>query len=484
VTNRFLLYPLLLITGLQLGPLLARDWRWHAGVIAQLFIVMVAGSVALALESMAWVVGAWTLLLVFVVAPRWLAGEAARQMTQRAWKHAATAWRSAGWLTWGEPGRVYRTYAGTLTAWARGDRADAEQRLRQLIVPGIPVTVRGAAQAWLLELLVAGEEWAAAVELYENVADWGALPAVAQARLLAARAYAENGQVETALRCLQFVVLSPRTVGEQARQLQATRVMVAALAGDEVEMEALLPGCRSEFAVTWRGRCAQVKATGIATATLPGYQLGQEALRMADQHAAPWRALWDREVPRGLTRALLVVLAVVFAAGRFVDPPLWTWLGNDLAAVHAGEWWRLWSALFLHANELHLVMNAVGLWMFGAAVERAAGAWRMLLTFVVAGVIGNWWSTWLGHYDVSVGASGGIFGLLGAFGVLVYRLDSPWYASARRRLLTLLLLLAATDFLIGWLEPQVDNLAHVGGFLAGIGMMLPQKRGQPGRASL
>lgn len=472
MTNRFLLYPLLLITGLQLGPLLARDRRWHAGVIAQLCLVLLAGSVALVLESTAGVVGAWTLLLLFVVAPRWLAGTAARQMTRLAWKNAATAWRWAGGLTWGEPGRVYRTYAGALTAWARGDRAAAEELLRQLLAPRMPVTVHGAAQAWLLELLVAGQEWTAAVELYENVADWGTLPAVAQARLLAARAYAETGQVETALRCLQFVVLSPRTMGEQARQLQATRVMVAALAGDEGEVEALLPGSRLELAVTWRGRCAQVKAAGTAVAATSGYQLGQEALRLADQHAAPWRALWDRETPRGMTRALLLVMAVVFAADKFARPPLWTWLGNDQAAVHAGEWWRLWSALFLHANELHLVMNGIGLWMFGAAVERAAGKWRMLVTFVSAGVIGNWWSTWLGHYDVSVGASGGIFGLLGAFWVLVYRLDSPWYASARQRLLVLLLVLAGTDFLIGWLEPQVDNLAHVGGFLTGVALSL------------
>jgi membrane associated rhomboid family serine protease len=456
---------------------LSREPRWQAGAIAQMLVVLVVGSVALTLESTAWTVCAWTLLLLFAILPRALAVEALHRMAGRAWQKSAAYWQWAGWLVWGQPGRVYRTYAQVLRAWASGDRVHAEQSLRQLLAPGIPAPARGAAQAWLLELLVAGQEWTAAVEFYETVTDWGSLPVVAQARLLAARAYAETGQMEQALRCLQFVVLSPRTVGEQARQLWATRVAVAALAGDAGELDELLHGKRNlAFAAEWRNRCRQVGDTGTAAATTRAYQLGQEALRMADAHAAPWQALWCRETPRGLTRALLIVLVVVFAAGHLVDEPLWTWLGNDQKLVLAGEWWRLWSALFLHANELHLLMNGIALWLFGAAVERAAGSRRMLGTFLVAGIVGNWWSAMLGDYDVSVGASGGIFGLLGAFGVLVYRLDGPWYASTRQRLLGLLAALVAVDFAIGWLEPQVDNLAHVGGFLAGIGMMLLQKR--------
>jgi rhomboid protease GluP len=90
---------------------------------------------------------------------------------------------------------------------------------------------------------------------------------------------------------------------------------------------------------------------------------------------------------------------------------------------------------------------------------------------------------------VAIGASGGVFAVIGAFGVGVWRLRSPMYLFLRRRLLVVLALMVAADFAIGGLEPQVDNLAHVGGLVAGamlavvLGAMRKRKRGmanQPG----
>jgi len=69
---------------------------------------------------------------------------------------------------------------------------------------------------------------------------------------------------------------------------------------------------------------------------------------------------------------------------------------------------------------------------------------------------------------VSVGASGGIFGVIGAFAVAAYHLEGPMYAPMRRRLLMLIALMVAVDLTISGLEPQVDNLAHAGGFVAGL----------------
>ena len=63
----------------------------------------------------------------------------------------------------------------------------------------------------------------------------------------------------------------------------------------------------------------------------------------------------------------------------------------------------------------------------------------------------------MGH---AIGASGGIFGVIGAFAVGVWRLRSPMYLALRKRLLFILALMVAADFTIGGLEPHVDNLAH------------------------
>jgi rhomboid protease GluP len=150
--------------------------------------------------------------------------------------------------------------------------------------------------------------------------------------------------------------------------------------------------------------------------------------------------------------------------------PLWLWAGNTTDTLEHGEWWRIVTTLFLHANSLHLAMNGLALWMFGSALEKTMGWWRFLVLFLVAGSLGNLLSAFNIRYDVAVGASGGIFGLVGAFAVAVYRLDSPMYASVRRRLLLMLALMVSVDFSIGWLEPQIDNLAHVGGFLAGLSL--------------
>ena len=90
------------------------------------------------------------------------------------------------------------------------------------------------------------------------------------------------------------------------------------------------------------------------------------------------------------------------------------------------------------------------------------------MIFLVAGIAGNFASAWRGSYDVSVGASGGVLALVGAFAVAVWQLRLPLLADARRRLLVMLAVMVGVDFTIGFLEPQIDELAHVAGFVAGV----------------
>ena len=144
------------------------------------------------------------------------------------------------------------------------------------------------------------------------------------------------------------------------------------------------------------------------------------------------------------------------------------WAGNSADSVKNGEWWRLFTALFLHANLLHLAMNGVGLWLFGSAVEKTMGRWRLLAVFLVGGALGNFSSASWRITTWRSGRAAGIFAVIGAFAVGVWRLRSPMYHALRRRLMVLLAVMVAADFTIGGLEPQVDNLAHVGGFAAGI----------------
>jgi membrane associated rhomboid family serine protease len=521
MTQRFLIYPILFIVLTQLVPVLRHDQRWYAAQIAQLSVTLLAclGGLYFS-DDFVWVVVAWTLFVWLVIAPALLASLSVSREQRGRWRSAAVFRQLAARVAWGQTGKLFRQYSSALRLVAGGHTEQALTMLDGLATQPMPPVINGIVHAWKLSSLVTLRQWERAVTFYESVYDWGALGQATQARLFAARALAETGQIERALRNLQVAALSPRTLGARQTQLWATRICVAALAGDTESVEELLQrreyASRSRgfarFAAYWRGRCALARGefgdaarmltrafeltsprnrlwrdaitqqlqcveegrspTGPAAQT-PAYAHGQELLRRAEQDTAPWRGLMSMGRPELVTLALLLILAVVYLMGDVFLPgelqdKLLLWAGNSPDTLRDHEWWRLFTALFLHANLLHLAMNGAGLWIFGSAVEKTMGHWRVLAIFLVAGVLGNLASAFHAHYDVAIGASGGIFGVIGAFVVSVWRLRSPMYFALRRRLLLVLALMVASDFTIGGLEPQVDNLAHVGGFVAGI----------------
>ena len=525
MSQRFLVYPILFLVITQLIPLLGGDWKWYVAQISQLSVTILACCGAIYFSNdFVWVPISWGLFAVFVVGPTLLTFLAAEKEQRGSWRGAALFRQWAGRLAWGQTGRLYRRYAAALRDVAGGQTEEALTILDQLATQPMPLPSYGGVLIWKLSLLVTLRQWERAVAFYESIYDWGTLGQAVHARLIAARALAEVGQIDRALRSLQFVALSPRTLGGRQVQLWATRVCVAALAGDAASVESLLH--RREyarqsrrflrFASYWRGRCAlasgrreeavqgftralrmtksrdslwrdaiaqqlqRAQTEELPThwaAQEPGYAHGQDLLDRAEKETVVWRALMHMGRPEVVTLALLVAMAAVYLYGdvfwrgdmqeKFVQ-----W-GNSFATVEDGEWWRVFTALFLHANWLHLTMNGAGLWIFGTAVEKTMGRWRFLAVFMLSGALANLASAFalhydLAHYDVAIGASGGIFGVIGAFAVAVWRLRSPLYHALRRRLLVVLALMVATDLTIGGLEPQVDNLAHVGGLVAGI----------------
>lgn len=521
MSQRFLVYPILFLAITQLIPLLGGERRWYAAQISQLSVTLLAccGAIYFS-KDFVWVPIVWALFGAFVIGPATLTSVAAGKELRGDWRGAAIFRQLAGRIAWGQNGRLYRRYAAALRLVARGQTDEGVLALDQLAAQPMPLMICGIVRIWKLTLLVTLRQWDQAVAFYEGVYDWGTLGQATQARLFAARALAEVGQIERALRSLQFVALSPRTLGTRQTQLWATQVCVSALAGDTGAVGSLLRQREyarrsrrfARFAAYWRGRCALACANREAAvqcltraleltppknrfwreaitqhlqrakteempthwvAQDPGYGPGQDLLQRAEKDAAVWRALMFMGRPETVTGMLLVILMVVYLVGDvFLNSNLQErfllWAGNSSATIQEGEWWRVFTALFLHANWLHLTMNGAGLWIFGTAVEKTMGRWRFLVVFLMAGALGNLASAFVAHYDVAIGASGGIFGVIGAFTVAVWRLRSPMYHALRRRLLVVLALMVATDFTIGGLEPQVDNLAHVGGFVSGI----------------
>jgi len=201
-------------------------------------------------------------------------------------------------------------------------------------------------------------------------------------------------------------------------------------------------------------------------------QLRAHQALQAGLHRTPATRLWLAAI----VIAHLAVGLVMLSRGRF------TWLGVVLAPrgprllsrcgamnadlLDAGELWRTVSMIFLHGDGTHIFLNGIALFALGRLCEAVYGSVRFTWLFLLSGVGGGLFS-WLGGNELSVGASGGIFGLLGAAFVFGWRyraaLPKPTGDFFRKNLAPWI----ALNLFIGVVIPFIDNLGHTGGLVTG-----------------
>lgn len=131
-------------------------------------------------------------------------------------------------------------------------------------------------------------------------------------------------------------------------------------------------------------------------------------------------------------------------------------------AIIEGEWWRIISSMFLHIGALHLFMNMLAIYYLGTAVERIYGSTRFVIIYFISGIIGGL-TSFAFNTHIAAGASGALFGLFGAllyFGVIHKQL---FYQTMGKSVIFILLINLAFGFLV----PQIDMGAHVGGLIGG-----------------
>jgi rhomboid protease GluP len=139
---------------------------------------------------------------------------------------------------------------------------------------------------------------------------------------------------------------------------------------------------------------------------------------------------------------------------------------NYAPRVSAGEYWRLFTANFLHIGFLHVALNSYALYVLGQETEAIYGSARFLVIFLLAGLSGAIASFTL-TYGLSAGASTGIFGLIGTLIAFFVR-NRKVLGSLGRTRLNNLLLIAAINVFYGLSVPAIDNWGHVGGLVAGL----------------
>jgi membrane associated rhomboid family serine protease len=440
---------------------------------------------------------------------RWMTGKALEQQ----WLRLALALTKLRELI--SPGlgaRQERDLIEVVLAVRSGDFEGALTALRARRAAAQGKEERRALDDRIVFTLLSASRWDEAVELYERTREAGG-PASLPLAVEMVRAYGELGDLERAAEIVGFLedIAGGGADATLAYFVARARVLFLAYAGRADAVARILggrgvvmpdaarafllgtarlyagdaDGARAELAravalsaADPRGRALAAERLA-AVGTAPPRVLSPEIAAFADHLAAAGPAPQSPALGnlRGSNVATWVLIALNLAVAGIV-----TWLlgptddaavlaragANLKVAVRAGEWWRLHASTFLHVGSLHLMVNMIGLWSLGRLVERLLGSLRFTVVYSLAGIAGAAASLLFGGPGISAGASGAVFGILGAAiaELAVVRREArsqPW----RRMLLGNLVFIALLNLGIGAAVPFIDQSAHVGGLVTG-----------------
>lgn len=164
---------------------------------------------------------------------------------------------------------------------------------------------------------------------------------------------------------------------------------------------------------------------------------------------------------------LLITNIVLFLIPEiFGLTPLVQALGmKENQAILQGEYYRLFTAMLLHADLTHLFFNSFALYSFGRDVERFLGTTKFVAIYVLAGLAGSV-ASYLISPNPSLGASGAIFGLVGAMGAFFLKTRHIFQEMSRQQIANLIFIVLL-NLGIGFTTPRIDNAAHIGGLIIG-----------------
>lgn len=173
-----------------------------------------------------------------------------------------------------------------------------------------------------------------------------------------------------------------------------------------------------------------------------------------------------------VTTALLIAIAAVFGyevmTRAFFSDEAMVRLGAIVPGLlERGEYWRLVAAMFLHGGWLHWFLNSWALYQLGTLFETLFGSPRFALVYFVTGIIASIASS-LNTQGPAVGASGAIFGILGAFIFSIRRSPQYRHQPWTKGLISQLVFWIAVNIVIGFSVKFIDNTAHIAGLIAGL----------------
>lgn len=166
-----------------------------------------------------------------------------------------------------------------------------------------------------------------------------------------------------------------------------------------------------------------------------------------------------------LIAANLFMFLLLVLNGGSQDPETLSRFGalDSMRMVSMADMWRLISSMFLHAGFDHLLFNMFAMFVFAPPLERVFGKWKYLLFYLACGIVGNVLSMVMYVEFFSVGASGAVYGLFGAYLFIVLFRQGALDEQSRKTILVILGLGVIYSFIV----PQINVYAHLGGLAAG-----------------
>jgi len=226
---------------------------------------------------------------------------------------------------------------------------------------------------------------------------------------------------------------------------------------------------------------------------LPGLTFGKKICQWCVQHEASqrgelaedarqpvMRTPWVRRAQPtiSLTQIIFGMNLIVFLAMApdtltfegFPGGAAVAWAANISPYTISGEWWRLITYMFLHANLLHIGFNMWCLWDLGAMCESLYGRWTYGAIYLLAGIGGGIGSLLWNGGGVTIGASGAIFGLAGALFAAFKMGEFSVPREALSGTLRSLMVFIGFNLFFGFSMPGIDNAAHIGGLITGLAL--------------
>lgn len=140
---------------------------------------------------------------------------------------------------------------------------------------------------------------------------------------------------------------------------------------------------------------------------------------------------------------------------------------HSINVLQYGEYWRIFTSMFIHIGATHLFYNCFSLYIFGTRIEKFMKRWQFIFLYIFSGLTGGIFSLAGAYYTqglkIAAGASGAIYGLIG--GLLAYTIKTRKQVGGLSSYT--LLLMFIVGIIYGFVSRGVDNLAHIGGFIGG-----------------